>query len=111
MVAKRTGRGSALSVIGPPTELAFLHLNIRVAEGVSDSDSLGEWDARNATIHYDPSQTLPVLRETVLHEMLHCIMEHTGIDPEEHEQLIRSVSPLLLETLRRNPELVEWLVG
>jgi len=54
---------------------------------------------------------VPVLRETVLHEMLHCIFEHTGVDPEEHETLIRSISPLLLETLRRNPELVEWLVG
>lgn len=111
MVAKRTGRGSASSATGLPTGVAFLHLTIQVCEGVSDSDSLGEWDARNATIHYDPTQSLPVLRETVLHEMLHCIFEHTGVDPEEHEQLIRSISPLVLETLRRNPELVEWLVG
>lgn len=72
---------------------------------------MGEWHARTATIHYDPEQTLPVLRETILHEMLHCILEHTGVDAEEHEALIRSISPLLLEALRRNPELVEWLVA
>jgi len=111
MGVKRTGRGSASPATGLPTEIAFLHLTIQVSEGVEDSDSLGEWDARTATINYDPTQTLPVLRETILHEMLHCAFEHTGVDPETHEQLIRSISPLLLEMLRRNPELVEWLVG
>ena len=107
----RTRSGSVSSATCPPAELAFLHLSIRVSEGVTDSDSLGEWDARTATISYDPAQTLPVLRETILHEMLHCILEHTGVEPDEHETLIRNISPLMLETLRRNPELVEWLVG
>lgn len=107
----RTKSGSVSSATCLPAELSFLHLTVCLSEGVNDSDSLGEWDARNATIHYDPSQTLPVLRETILHEMLHCIFEHTGVDPDEHETLIRSISPLVLETLRRNPELVEFLVG
>lgn len=106
-----TKSGSASAATGLPDKINFLHLTVKTAEGCNEPDSLGEWDARNAVIHYDPGQTLPVLRETVLHEMLHCILEHTGVDPEEHEALIRSISPLLLHTLRHNPELVGWLVG
>lgn len=111
MVRRRGSSGSASPVTGLPNEIKFLHLTVRIAEGVTESDSMGEWHARQATIYYDPSQDVQVLRETVLHEMFHCLLEHTGVDPEEHETLIRSISPLLLEVLRRNPELVEWLVG
>ena len=104
--------GFVSDATGPKDPVEFLHLSIKIEEGgTTDPDSLGEWDARNAIVHYDPTQTMPVLRETVLHEMLHCVFEHTGVDPEEHETLIRSISPLLLELLRRNPELVEWLVA
>jgi hypothetical protein len=103
--------GSAQPATSPPETVKFMHLNIRIEPGVTDQDSMGEWYARTGSIGYDPSQNLPVLRETILHEMLHCIFEHTGVDPDEHETLIRSISPLLLHTIRENPNLIRWLVA
>ena len=112
MAKVTTGSGSASPATGLPKTIRFLHLTIPlVSGGMTDHETLGEWHANKAEIHYDPESTVPVLRETILHEMLHCILEHTGAEPDEHETLIRNISPLMLETLRRNPELVEWLVG
>ena len=111
MAAVTTKSGSASPATGLPKTLRFLHLVIPViAGGTTDSDSLGEWHANKAEIHYDPNTTGPVLRETVLHEMLHAVCEHTGLDPDEHETIIRSISPLLLHVLRNNPKFVQWLV-
>jgi len=75
------------------------------------SNNLGEWDIRFATIRYDAGADHDVQRETVLHEMLHVIFEHTDIDAKRHEDIIRAVSPLLLEMLSKNPALLKWLVG
>lgn len=74
-------------------------------------DNLGEWDIRSATIRYDSTAHPAVQQETILHEMLHVICEHTDLDPEQHENIIRAVSPLLLHLLSNNPKLVGFLVG
>jgi len=111
MARVKTGSGSASNATGLPATLRFLHLKIPVLKGgMTDDDSLGEWHANKAEIHYDPSSTEPVLRETLLHEMLHAVCEHTGLDPDQHETIIRSISPLLLHLLRENPKMVAWLV-
>jgi hypothetical protein len=102
---------SAPNATGLPKSLRFLHLTIPViAGGTTDGDSLGEWHANKAEVHYDPNTNVPVLRETVLHEVLHAVCEHTGLDPDEHETIIRSISPLILHVLRENPKFVKWLV-
>jgi hypothetical protein len=106
-----TKRTSALRATGLPKNVRLLHLTIRLIEGgTSDNDSLGEWHAAKAEIHYDPNATLPVLQETIVHEILHAICDHTGLDPDDHETIIRSISPLILHVLRHNPKLREWLV-
>jgi hypothetical protein len=106
-----TKSGSASPATGLPKTLRLLHLTIPlVSGGTTDSDSLGEWHASRAEIHYDPGTTGPVLRETILHEMLHAICEHSGLDPDEHETIIRSISPLILHVLRENPKFVSWLI-
>ena len=54
------------------------------------------------------------MADTLLHEILHqCIMV-TGIEIRNlklEEQLITTITPMLLDTLRRNPEVVEYLLG
>jgi hypothetical protein len=106
-----TKSGSASPATGLPKTVRLLHLTIPlVSGGTTDDDSLGEWHANKAEIHYDPTATAPVLRETILHEMLHAICEHTGLNPDEHETIIRSISPLILHMLKENPKLLRWLV-
>lgn len=111
MASRTTGSASASIATGPPKTIKFLHLNIPIIAGeTTDPDSLGEWHANKAEIHYDPNTTGHVLKETILHEMLHAVCEHSGLDPDEHETIIRSISPLLLHTLKENPKFIAWLV-
>lgn len=51
--------------------------------------------------------------DTVLHETLHAILAQTygELSVDEDERIISALSPLLLDTLRRNPDLVAYLVG
>lgn len=95
----------------PPRTFRFLHLTgtIEPADG-EHLDNLGEWDIRTATVRYDSTSTHDVQRETILHEMLHVILEHTDVEHEQHENLIRAVSPLLLHLLTVNPRLVQFLI-
>jgi hypothetical protein len=110
-MARITKHGSASPATGLPKTIRLLHLAIPlVSGGTTDSDSLGEWHANKAEIHYDPDTTAPVLRETILHEVLHAVCEHSGLDPEDHETIIRSISPLILHLLRENPKFTAWLV-
>lgn len=52
-------------------------------------------------------------RETLLHEVLHAVMDATGLDEwlgeEQTEDAVRRLSPMLLDTLQRNVELVDYL--
>ena len=108
------GSGSASdATCRPPKKFSFLHLkgDILPLEKDEESHNLGEWDIRLATIKYDSTAAPDVQRETIFHEMLHVILEHTDIDPKRHENIIRAVSPLLLEMLTRNPKLLKWLIG
>jgi len=111
MARTKTGSGSASPATGLPDTIRFLHLTIPiVAGGTTDDESLGEWHANKAEIRYDDSATPDVLRETILHEVLHAVCEHSGLDPDDHETIIRSISPLILHILRENPTLLAWLV-
>jgi hypothetical protein len=74
-------------------------------------ENLGEWDIRTATIRYDRAAAVQVQKETILHEMLHAILEHTAVAPETHEDIIRSISPLLLHMLQQNLKMVGWLTS
>lgn len=73
----------------------------------------GQTDKDRLTIVIDPDQADDQLADTVLHECLHAVMGLVGADVElgveKEEQLVRRVSPVLLDLLRRNPKLVAWL--
>jgi hypothetical protein len=111
MARVTTGSGSASPATGLPKTIRFLHLTIPlVAGGTTDPDTLGEWHANKAEVHYEPNTTVAVLKETILHEVLHAVCEHSGLDPDDHETIIRAISPLLLHVLRENPKFLKWLV-
>lgn len=95
----------------PPSVVKFLHLDILLRPYLSNMEDaeLGSWDIRQAIIKYDNFVSEQVKRETVMHELLHVLLEHTNIDSEMHEDIIRALSPLLLALLRSNPQLLEYL--
>lgn len=97
----------------PPRTVKFLHLDVLLRPYLSNIDNaeLGEWDIRQAVIKYDGFVSPQVMRETILHELLHVLLEHTNVDSDLHEEIIRALSPLLLSMIRTNPELIAYLAS
>ena len=58
-----------------------------------------------------PDQATGQLRDTLLHEVLHGIIYVTGGIAEGEEKIVQQLSSTLLDTLRRNPDLVWFLVS
>ena len=59
-----------------------------------------------------------VEQETLLHEILHALIDQTGLASDggpltgdQEEQVIRTLSPLLLHTLKSNTALTRWLLA
>lgn len=49
-------------------------------------------------------------RETLLHEILHAVWDVCALKNDNEEDMVTRIAPILLDTLRRNLDLVDWLV-
>lgn len=78
-------------------------------------DLFGNCDGDMLTVTIDPGVAPGMLRETLLHEALHAVTAMSGVAYEQgeegEERLVRRLSPLLLELLRRNPAFVAFLTA
>jgi hypothetical protein len=63
------------------------------------------------TIVLDSRQATDYLAVTLLQEVVHAIFKIAGLPNEKEEDTVTRLSPLLLDTLRRNPDLVAYLLG
>lgn len=82
---------------------------------------LGQHSPRAGTIALAPDLSGDAEAETLLHEVLHALFDATGVgggdgdetllDRDAEERLIRQCSPMLLDLLRRNPDLVAYLTA
>jgi hypothetical protein len=82
-------------------------------EGGRHRDELGlAWHSRALILLNPKDPDAQVRRVTVLHEVCHAIIEAVGHSNGKlsEEQWVRLFSPLLLDTLRRNPDLTRWLL-
>lgn len=69
-------------------------------------------------IRLDPQAPPARLRATLLHEVLHVVMNVSGLsfrfndkeDRVNEESVVREVSTLLYQVIRDNPDLVEYLL-
>lgn len=73
-------------------------------------DLYGFYDEQTLTIHVHPETAPSLQRETLLHELLHAVIAVSGVKVKNEERVIRALSPVLLDTLRRNPELADYLL-
>lgn len=67
------------------------------------------------TIYVDDALPLDSQREIFFHELLHSIMSTyqiaiVGSKEDREEALVGTLSPLLLDTLKRNSDMAEWLM-
>lgn len=67
-----------------------------------------------ATILLNENQTGDMIRDSLVHEILHVLLWSYGIDlgsPEQEEAVVKTLAPVLLEVLCNNSELLSVLVG
>lgn len=81
------------------------------ASGMTD---FGNTNTRTQRILLADDQSPGALRDTVLHEVLHCVVDLAGFSQEwedKEEGIVNRLTPVLLQVLRGNPKLVAYLVG
>ena len=79
----------------------------------------GKTDSHNKVVTIYKCKNKEITRETLLHELLHVVMEDKAeavfnFDPDKkeydkEENLIRLISPVLMQLIIDNPELWEYL--
>jgi hypothetical protein len=84
---------------------------IEAHEGYWNKDDervYGEVDERNCTINLDVDASAEVIRDAILHEVIHAILLMYSRDDEE---LVRLLTPMLLQVMRDNPRLTVLLTS
>jgi hypothetical protein len=78
-------------------------------------EAIGFTSTHEQCIYVDPELGEDMRAETLLHEIIHGICEATGIsssfDEKEEETFIATVTPLLLDVLRSNGEVIDYMLG
>lgn len=77
----------------------------------------GQTMASRGTILLNPEQAPSQMRDTLLHEILHAAVdaaslsvgESAPINDATEEQIVRALSPWILQAIRDNPRLVAFL--
>lgn len=84
-----------------------------LAEEADEGDNIlfGRTNHLKGTIHIRPGASASKQRETMMHEVLHTVCFVSGLSHEldAEEGLVRRLTPVLLQVIRDNPELVEYL--
>lgn len=96
-----------------PTPIKVLHMEVDVKlhnayYNADETRVYGEWDERRMTINLDSDAHIGVMKEALLHELLHAIL---SIYDKDSEELVRVLSPALMQVLKDNPRLVEFLLS
>ncbi len=83
----------------------------RVKAETADVYIAGYIDYRKLIITVDTQLPYERTAEAVMHEVLHGVLHCAGVNwlIKEDEHFVRMVTPMLLDTLRRNPDLVTYL--
>lgn len=71
----------------------------------------GDCHADECLIRLDSTRPPSLVAQTLLHEVLHAVWVFTPLPTKREEDVVTALSPILLDVLRRNPEVVAFLVG
>lgn len=85
------------------------HVGLGRADHADTAAAMTELQRGFMRIRGNAEQSEDCMRDTVLHETLHCVSHLAGLDLEE--ETIAPLAAALLQVLRANPELVACLVS
>lgn len=86
------------------------NLNEHVLDG--EGKTYGITHVMEQTMVLAEGQGPDMLAESLLHEVLHicCQAAGLGLELENEESIVSSIAPVLLEAIRNNPDMVEFIV-
>ena len=103
-----------LDIAGTPYEVRWDEASINRAMRDASEHLSGSTDTQQQKILVNPDLGPMQQRRTLLHEVLHAVWEcsglHAAVDGSNEEPVIRGLEAPLLETLRRNPKLIAYLL-
>lgn len=121
MIDPRPLMPSVIYILGIPYQVVAMQDDEKVQDATIEVDASGEevsytvktmdgfinFDRERIEIDMDsPNYSLMV---TLLHEVLHGCLN--PVNKDNDEELVNALSHVLLDTLRRNPELVKFLMA
>lgn len=74
------------------------------------AELIGRFEGDSQKITLSPNLAFDMLRETLLHEILHGLLMPLELDDKEEERIILTLSPSLLDLFRRNPKLIRFIL-
>lgn len=100
-----------LSVVCDAAELAK-------EQAAARDGRIGSYDGNGQRLILSPDLGPDQTAGTLLHEVLHAAWSTAGLDADDlknseevEEAVVRALEPIMLDTLRRNPALVEYLTA
>lgn len=107
-----------------PTSVEVAHISYRIdhnGQRARDAEVYGMCHVDRAEIVIGTSMAPAQKRDTLLHELLHALCDVMGVSKggsaallptqDDEERFVHALSPLLLDMLRSNPELVDFLLA
>lgn len=94
-------RPNVITVLGQPFEIVYEPRGVLAGENAGKADHAGQ------RLIVSEGQGAHQERDTLLHEVLHICGLMIGHELDEHQ--VASVTPVLLDVLRSNPEVVAYL--
>jgi len=73
---------------------------------VDGSAAMGTYEQEQSTIILKDNMSLSSIRDTLVHELIHAILQHYEMDSEK---IVRVMTPALVTLLRDNPDLVRFI--
>lgn len=97
----------------PPKKIKFgpFEYTILPIANLDGGSNFGKYVTTTKQVMFDPTYSEQVSRETIMHELLHLILDDVFVVPDELEEiLVSTLSPRIMELLKRNPKLTEYLL-
>jgi len=119
---QRVRQVSSKPTQAPPKRIKVGYLDIRVDSSpqavlrsyINDSEVVfGRYDERQGVITLSTDAHPAVVRETLVHEILHAIIKQFAppMEDDEEERMVRYLSAPLYATISQNKELVKFLMS
>ena len=97
-----------------PVSLGFYDWRVVIRNQYRSEDGsevLGETDVNNTKVYVDDAYPDQVIKETLMHELLHVCFAHSGLNLKDNleEKIVQTLSPRIMELFTKNKHLKKYL--